>query len=165
VSDVELTDHTDLAKILVRAEPDGGLAASLSVPYGRAVHDADGALVVGTAPDAWLLLAPLGSAGSVSQRIEGLVDGEFVSVVDVTHGHTALRLTGSGAADVLAKLCAVDLSDAVTPSGSAVRTLLAGITATVIRDDAAGELSYLALCDRSYGQYLADVLADAGISR
>lgn len=162
MSDVELTDHTDLAKVLVRAEPDGRFAGALGVQCGHAVLDADGALVVRTAPGAWLLLAPAGSSSSMVRRTEALADGEFASVVDVTHGHTVLRLTGSAAASVLAKLCAIDLSDAVAPDGTAVRTLLAGINAAVIRDDAVAARSYLALCDRSYGEYLIDVLTDAG---
>jgi Sarcosine oxidase gamma subunit len=63
---------------------------------------------------------------------------------------------------VLRKLCPVDLADAVRPDGAVFRSLLAGLTATVIRDDVAGERSYLLQCARSYGQYLVDVLLDAG---
>lgn len=161
MSDFELADQTDLAKVLVRAEPDGTVAAALGVRYGHVKRDG-GDLVAGTTPGAWLLLSPAGSTGSVVQRIERLADGEFASVVDVTHGYTVLRLTGGGASIVLAKLCTIDPSDTVTPDGTAVRALLGGITATVMRDDADGECSYLVLCDRSYGRYLIDVLRDAG---
>jgi heterotetrameric sarcosine oxidase gamma subunit len=81
--------------------------------------------------------------------------------VDVTHAHWFGRLSGVGAASVLASVCAIDLADPVNPHGTTFRTLVAGIPATVIRDDIAGERSYLVLCDRSYGQYLIDTLTDA----
>ena len=168
MSEVTLTDCADWAKVLVRAAPDGSLADRLGVPHGLAARRsgdlavADDLLTVGWTPDGWLLLSADEPGAAIVERVESVVDGEFVSVVDVTHGHTVLRLTGPRAADVLAKLCAIDLAYTATPNGTAVRTLLAGITATVIRDDAAGEPSYLTLCDRSYGQYLGDVLADAG---
>lgn len=160
-----LADRTAAAKVLVRAAPDGRVAGTLGIPYGRASRDVPGmsagTLVVGLLPGGWLLVAPPGSASVVVQHVEAGRADEFASVVDVTHGHTLMRLTGSDAAGVLAKLCSIDLADAATPDGAAVRTLVAGLTATVIRDDA-GEPSYLLLCDRSFGRYLSDVLLDAG---
>jgi heterotetrameric sarcosine oxidase gamma subunit len=83
-------------------------------------------------------------------------------VVDVTHAHALLRLTGTAASGVLEKLCPVDLADPVTPDGAAFRSLVAGVTATVVRDDVEGGRSYLLQCGRSYGQYLRDALLDAG---
>ncbi|MPZ27906.1 MAG: hypothetical protein GEV12_16215 [Micromonosporaceae bacterium] len=215
--EVSATDCTDLAKVLVRADPGGALAAALDVPFGRAVRDGNDALVVRTAPDAWLLLAAADLATPLVRRVEALGAGEFASVVDVTHGHALARLTGTTAAVVLAKLCAIDLADPATPDGNTFRSLVAGVAVTVVRDDArpgrltagsagatpaggrdarpgrltvsptaslasldrsdalgsagatpAGgrdaerERSYLLLCDRSYRQYLRDVLTDAG---
>jgi heterotetrameric sarcosine oxidase gamma subunit len=162
VPEAKLTDCTDQPLVLVRADPGGALAAVLGVPNGRAARDGDGALVIRTAPDAWLLLAPPGTVTSAIRRIEALGEGEFASVFDVTHGHALVRLTGPAAASVLARVCAIDLADAATPDGTAFRSLVAGIAATVVRDDADGERSYLVQCDRSYGQYLVDVLTDAG---
>lgn len=162
VSGTDCTDRT--AKLLVRADPAGALAAALDVPFGRAVRDGDGALVARTAPDAWLLLAA-GPATPLVRRIEALGAGEFASVVDVTHGHALVRLTGTAAAAVLAKLCAIDLADPATPDGTAFRSLVAGVPATVIHDarpDTGPDRSYLVQCDRSYRQYLREVLTDAG---
>jgi heterotetrameric sarcosine oxidase gamma subunit len=135
VPDAKLTDCTDQPLVLVRADPGGALAAALDVPNGRAARDGDGALVVRTAPDAWLLLAPAATATSVVRRIEALGEAEFASVFDVTHGHALVRLTGPAAASVLARVCAIDLADAATPDGTAFRSLVAGIAATVVRDD------------------------------
>lgn len=161
MSDARLTDCTDWAKVLVRAAPAGSVAARLDVPFGRTTRDRAGVLVVRTAPDAWTLLASDGPADAVVNHMEALADGEFASVVDVTHGYALVQLTGAKAEPVLASLCAIDLADTTTPDGTAFRSLVAGIIATVIRDDEVGEPAYLLQCDRSYGQYLVDVLTDA----
>ncbi|MGH3383695.1 MAG: sarcosine oxidase subunit gamma [Nocardioidaceae bacterium] len=149
---LRLTDCTALAKVLVR----GG--DGLGVSYGRARRD--GSLLVGLLPDGWLVIAPPGSATDVVDRVEAGQDGGFRTVVDVTHAYTLLRLTGAATPAVLAKLCAIDLARA--PDCTTVRTLVAGINATVIRDDQGGSCSFLLLCDRSYGEYVSDVLLDAG---
>ncbi|HEX6335802.1 MAG TPA: sarcosine oxidase subunit gamma family protein [Jiangellaceae bacterium] len=162
MSELTITDCTDWTKVLVRAAPSSALAAALGTPYGRATRAADGALVVGTAPDGWLLLAPDAPAVSIVQRVATQAGPEFASIVDVTHGRALVRLSGTASRGVLAKVCAVDLADAAAPAGAAIRTLVAGITAMIVRDDEPGELSFLIESDRSYGEYLMDVLLDAG---
>ena len=62
----------------------------------------------------------------------------------------------------LATICAVNLADAATPDGSALRTSVAGLVTDLVRDDAGGVRSYLLHCERSSGQYLFDSLLDAG---
>lgn len=161
MSEVRLADCTGWTTVLVRAGRDGALAAALGVPHGRAARDGQGTLIVGTAPGAWLLLAPATPADRIVPGVEAVARGEFASVVDVTHGHVLLRLTGAEAPSVLAALCAADLSARTAPDGTALRTLIAGIPATLVRDDEDGVLSYLLACDRSYGRYLADVISDA----
>jgi heterotetrameric sarcosine oxidase gamma subunit len=163
-----LTDLTPLAKVVLRAPVDGAVQRALGVPFGRAARDAfpalDGALVVGSGPGEWLVLAPVGTAGEVREQLAGMLTGtgEFGSIVDLTHGRALLRLCGGTSADLLAKVCAVDLSDAVTPDGAAFRSSVAKLVTDVVRDDADGVRSYLLHCERSSGQYLADALLDAG---
>ncbi len=159
---VDLSDCTPLAKILIRGRPDGRLTAALGVRFGRTVRGADGLLVAGLLPEGWLVLGPPESGATMVRRLDAIGDDGFVSVVDVTHGLALVRLTGSAAAAVLAALCPIDLADAVTPDSTVFCSLVAGITATVIRDDLHGTRSYLLLCDRSCGQYLIDVLLDEG---
>jgi heterotetrameric sarcosine oxidase gamma subunit len=173
VSEVTVSADPDQATVLVRAEPDGAYNSELGVAPGRAIRGGDGVLVARPAPDAWMLLAPPGALAPVRTRMEALVQGRFASVVDVSHGYSLARLTGSGAASVLAQMCSIDMSDRVMPDGTVVRTLVAGIVATVIRDDAGAARSsvaqpapsYLVQCDRSYGRYLMDVLVDAAHPR
>jgi heterotetrameric sarcosine oxidase gamma subunit len=160
-----LTDCTPLAKVQLRAPIGGRLAASLPVPFGRAARDADGTLVVGSGPGEWLLLAPAGQASALASRLEDTAardPGESVTWVDLTHGRALLRLNGSSAASVLAKVCGIDLSDDVTPDGAAFRTSVAALATDIIRDDLGGTRSYLLHCERSSGQYLFDALLRAG---
>lgn len=158
---LRLADRTPLAKVLVRAATDGAVADRLGVPLGRASRDDQGTLVVGSGPGEWLLVSAPGSAAEVAGRVETDADG-FVSVLDLTHGRALVRLTGVAAAQTLNKVCAIDLSDRVTPDGTAFRSSVAKLATDVVRDDLDGVSSYLLHCERSSGQYLFDMLLDAG---
>ncbi len=163
--DLTLTDCTPLAKVLLRAPASGPAAAELGAPFGRTARDEAGALVAGSGPGEWLLLAPPGQAAAVAARLEGLAGragGDLVSVVDLTHGRALMRLTGPGAAGVLAAVCGIDLSDRFTPDGTAFRSTVAAVATDVIRDDVASVRSYLLHCERSSGRYLFDALVSVG---
>jgi heterotetrameric sarcosine oxidase gamma subunit len=162
VAELKITDCTPLAKTLVLASMGGELARTLGVPFGRAVRDAQGALVVGSGPGEWLLLSTPGTGAEVRERVEQVQEGELVSVLDATHGRALVRITGTRVPDLLAKVCAIDFSEAVTPNGAAFRSSVAKLLTDVIRDDLDEERSYLLHCERSSGQYLFDALIDAG---
>jgi heterotetrameric sarcosine oxidase gamma subunit len=160
-----LTDCTPLTKVQLRAPMGGEVAASLGVSFGRAARDPDGTLVVGSGPGEWLLLAPPGQAGALEPGLEkasAQAADESVTWVDLTHGRALIRLSGSSAAGVLAKVCGIDLSDGITPDGAAFRTSVAALATDVIRDDLGGTPSYLLHCERSSGQYLFGALLQAG---
>ena len=159
-----LADYTPLAKVAVRAEPDGKLAAGLGTRFGRTARDADASLVVGSGPGEWLVLAGIGEQDKLLTRLRGTAEesAEFASVIDLTHGRALVRLTGTHASDLLAKVCGVDLSDDFIPDGAAFRTSVAKLVTDVVRADEAGVPSYLLHCERSSGQYLFDALLDAG---
>ncbi len=161
-AELKITDCTPLAKVLVLAPSDGELAHALGVPFGRAARDEYGTLAVGSGPGEWLLLAPRGTAAAVMERIGAIQDGGLVSVFDATHGRALVRITGARAPDLLAKVCAIDLTDEVTPDGAAFRSSVAKLVADVVRDDREDSRSYLLHCERSSGQYLFDALIDAG---
>lgn len=163
VAALRLADHTPLAKVLVRAAPGGTVAAHLGVPFGRASRDRHGTLVIGCDPDGWLLLGPPGSEAAIASRLREVVDATPVSVLEIfSHARALVRLTGADAPRLLAKVCAVDLDDGVTPDGAAFRSSVAKVATDVVRDDVSGERSYLLHCERSCGQYLFDALMDAG---
>jgi sarcosine oxidase, subunit gamma len=160
-----ITDCTPLAKVALRGPGNGALAALLGVPFGQAARD-EGSLLVGSGPGEWLVLAPPGAAPQLAERLEAAAarsaPGEFVTVIDLTHGRALVRLTGRQSAQLLAKLCAVDLADDMTPDGAAFRSSVAGVATDVIRDDRDGTPSYLLHCERSSGRYLFGTLVSAG---
>jgi heterotetrameric sarcosine oxidase gamma subunit len=160
-----LTDCTPQAKVGVRAPVGGRAAAELGVPFGRAVREPGGTLAAGSGPGEWLLLAAPGGGPALAARVAGLAarcPGELVTATDVTHGRALIRLTGSHAADVLAKVCGIDTADGITPDGAAFRTAVAAVATDVIRDDTGGVPSYLLHCERSSGAYLFGELLAAG---
>ncbi len=163
-ADLTLTDLTPLTKIAVRAPYDGAVRDALGTPFGRAVADAMGRLVIGSGPGEWLVLAGVGDGttvqGQLDQAIAGL--GEFVSIVDLTHGRALVALTGTRSADLLAKVCGIDLADTAAPDGTAFRSSVARVVTDVVRHDTEGTLTYLLHCERSSGQYLFEALLDAG---
>jgi len=160
---LRLGDRSPLAKVLVRGAADGTVADRLGVPFGRTGRDEHGTLVVGSGPGEWLLVAAPGAASDVVARASADADGEeFVSVVDLTHGRALMRISGVAAEQTLNKVCAIDLSNRVTPDGTAFRSSVARLATDVVRDDLDGQRSYLVHCERSSGQYLFDVLLDAG---
>jgi heterotetrameric sarcosine oxidase gamma subunit len=161
-ADLRIMDCTPLAKVLVMASMDGGVARSLGVPFGRAAYDEHGTLVTGSSPGEWLLLAPSGADAEVARRVEETPDEGLVSVFDVTHGRALMRLTGAQTVDLLAKVCGIDFSEEITPDGAAFRSSVAKLVTDVVRDDRDGERSYLLHCEWSSGRYLFDALLDAG---
>ena len=117
-----------------------------SVPIGKALPVSDG-LVFSVAPDEWIAVG---------------VGDLPVDAVDITHVRAMFRLSGAGARRTLEHLCALDLSETMTPHGAAARTLVAGVATELIRDDVAGELSYLLLMSRSFAQHVWDRVGAVG---
>jgi heterotetrameric sarcosine oxidase gamma subunit len=157
-----VSDRTPWAKVLVHATEAGPYSRTAAVGFGRAARADDGVLEIGSGVGEWLLLGPVGSAGDLMARIAARTDAELVSVIDLTHGRALVRLTGGDAAAVVSKLCGIDLADEVTPNLAAFRSLVANVVTDVVRDDVFGGRSYLLHCERASGQYLFDVLVDAG---
>ncbi len=109
------------------------------------------------------LRAPVGrDLESGLASVAARAPGEHVTWVDLTHGRALMRLTGSRAASVLARVCGIDLSDEITPNGAAFRSSVASVATDMIRDDLGSTRSYLLHCERSAGDYLFRALLRAG---
>lgn len=168
---LRMSDLSLLAKIVIHGPIGGAVQDALGVGFGRigrpSTGPLSGALVIGSRPGEWLVLGAEGSGRHLLDATERAVPAidQFVSRVDVTSGRALLRLTGAAAPALLAKVCAINLSDGVVPDGAVFRSSVARVVAEVVRDDvddgSAGR-SYLIHCERSQGQYLADALIDAG---
>jgi len=133
------------------------------VPHGFAKHTEHGTMMVGSGPGEWLVV---GRQASVAAHLSAWADEQpgGCRVVDLTHGRAIFRLAGDAMFDVIAKVCAVDLSDDVRPNGSALRTSVASLAVDLVRDDMPdGAPAMLLHCERSSGRYLFETLLDAGI--
>jgi len=113
---------------------------------GTSTGDGD-ELVWSMSPGEWMVLGA---------RPEG-------DVVDLTHVRSMFRLTGDQAAELLNRICALDLSDGMFPTGASGRTLVAGVVTELVRDDVEDVPSYLILPSSSFGRYLWGTIEDAGV--
>ena len=59
-------------------------------------------------------------------------------------------------------MCSIDTAEAMFPDGAVCGASVARVACTLLRNDTAGERSYLILSPRSSGRYLFDALRDAG---
>lgn len=160
---LSVTDHTDTAKVVVRAAGDGPTAQALAVPFARerrvALAGGPERLVVGTRPGEWMIISGWGQVASIRRE---LPEDPAATVVDLTHGRALLRVTGTPSARLLAGLCNVDLSDDMTPDLAAFSGSVAGVMCDLVREDVHGARSYLICLDRSYAGWFGEVLVDAG---
>lgn len=147
---VRLRDRSHLAKYLVHAQH-----PVQSIRYGQSSTIGE-VLVAGTRPGEWLLL---GNRMEALRLAESAAD--IATRVDFTHGRALLSIEGPKAANALAKLCDLDLSDHMTPNGAVASGYVAGVVCDLIRRDEEGESAYLLLFDRSYGPYMSSVLETA----
>lgn len=162
---LQLADLTWLAKVAVKADANGAFSTRHPTSFGSARRPSADVLEIGSDPGGWLTIGPVGGAAELVERltVEVADAGELVSVIDLTHGRVLLRLSGDNSDAVLAKICAIDLADMVTPNLSAFRSSVAKLVTDVVRDDLVdGTRSYLLHCERSSGQHLFNCVVDAG---
>ena len=107
---------------------------------------ADDAVWLG--PDEWLVLGG---------REEDFPDA--AAAADVSANRVCLELSGPGAADVLARGCALDLHDSVFPPGRCAQTLVARAQVILLRT---GDDAFRLLVRPSFAPYLRAWLRDAG---
>ena len=150
-----LRDESRVPKLLVYEgfEPGGAVERQLGVGFGASAAGVGGPLICGVRPGEWLLLGE--GLGATSPAVGAVT-------ADLTHGMAMFRLSGPQARDVLAATCSVDTSEAMFPDGAVCGASVARVACTLVRNDVAGERSYLIVSPRSSGRYLFDALRDAG---
>jgi heterotetrameric sarcosine oxidase gamma subunit len=85
-------------------------------------------------PSAWLLMAPPDEPGALARRVKDAC-GDMASVVDQTQGRAVLRLSGSKARDVLARICRVDLHPRTFRPGCVAATPVAELPCLLYQRD------------------------------
>lgn len=132
----------------------------------RARRQADGALAARLAPSEVLLLGDLHGTGALTGR---LARSWAESPPRPPHGYPVPRqdshawflVTGGHAAAMFAKLCAVDLRPAKFAVRRIAQTMLAEVSAIVVRDDRGEVPAYHLLANSAAAEYLWDCLIDA----
>ena len=116
-------------------------------------------------PDEWLLIVPSGQEFEVEQRLRKALDGQHISVVNVSGGQTILELSGPKVREVLMKSTSYDVHPSNFPVGKAVGSNFAK-SQLVIRHT--GEDTWELLVRRSFSDYiwlwLQDACAEYGLA-
>ncbi|HZD53754.1 MAG TPA: sarcosine oxidase subunit gamma family protein, partial [Woeseiaceae bacterium] len=111
-------------------------------------------------PDEWLLVARGGEAEEIEQAIRELRPADpWLSLVDVSHSYTCVRLAGSHSRDLIAAGCALDLDPSSFHAGHCAQTLLA--RAQVLLRALDGNDSFEIWVRNSFARYLIQWLLDA----
>lgn len=116
-------------------------------------------------PDEWLLVVPSGTEFAVEQKLRAALDGQHISIVNVSGGQTLLELTGPKVREVLMKSSSYDVHPNNFPVGKAVGTVFAK-SQLVIRHT--GEDTWELVVRRSFADYvwlwLQDASAEYGLA-
>jgi len=107
-------------------------------------------------PDEWLILAA--PSDPIAAVLSQALQPRPHSLVDISHRHTAIELTGAAAADVLNAGCPLDLDTTAFPVGTCTRTVLAKSEMILWRVDAE---KFRLEVTRSFAPYVRRFLLEA----
>jgi heterotetrameric sarcosine oxidase gamma subunit len=157
---LELQGEAAALASLVRTATDQGSAGALELEPRRAGHAADGTWWCPLTPTHVLALAEPSGAGRLRESVAGAaaVLDSSLTVVEVTCGLAAMTLAGPGAAELLARFCAIDVRPAVTPVAGFRPGSVARTPGYLLRER---EDELLVLVGWALGHYLWRVVADA----
>jgi sarcosine oxidase subunit gamma len=142
--------------LLAKVGPIAGLTLDMAINR-RTTSGGRAAMRLG--PDEWLLCGPEEEATQILLDVENAVAGLHHSLVDISHRHVALSVSGRRAADAINSGCPLDLSSAAFPTGHATRTLLGKAEVILARTDDGP--TFEIECARSFAAYVGDFLLEA----
>ena len=106
------------------------------------------------------LLQPVSEASSDRPASEAVAAG--VWPLYCQHSHAWLQLAGEPRAEVMAKLCGVDLSEAAFPPGSVAQTQAARVSVIIAaHQDENDQPAFSMFVDQSLARYLWEAIEDA----
>lgn len=169
---LHLSELADVGKVILRGDPSDAAftaavreALEIDLPQAPNTSSETPPLsALWLAPDEWMLVCAGGSEADVTGALEAALSGHHAAVVDVTDSRTVLCLSGSGARDLLAKGCALDLSPRAFALGDVAQSMLAKAAVILHQTVDDGEESgpvFDIYVGRSFTDYLWHWLADA----
>jgi heterotetrameric sarcosine oxidase gamma subunit len=160
----ELTGF-ELVQVMARRGQWGATDQACKEAYGKPAParpqaiEAEGALLVWSGPDQFLVLSARGSAMERAR----LAFARMASLSEQSDGRSLLRIAGPRARDMLAKVCSLDLHPAVFPVGAAAATSIDHTSVNLWRgDDSSGEAVFHLLVFGTFAESLWHTLLDSG---
>lgn len=98
--------------------------------------------------------------GHICEKLAGFNQATTTDVYKVQRADAAFLLSGSEVLNMLSELCMLDLRDSALASNTVVMTQVAGISATLLRQQLKGKQVYRIWCDGTYGPYMWDMLLE-----
>jgi heterotetrameric sarcosine oxidase gamma subunit len=164
---VALADSSSCGKMTVQGDRAGALLQRLfDLPELAVSSGADypTASIYRLRQDLFFAATAPAETESVSRQLtEAAAQADtLVSITDMTHAWSEIRVLGPTAPTLLSKVCGLDFHPAMFLDGMVQRTSVAKITQLIIRRDS-GSLPVFALWGaRSLAVYLWDVITEAG---
>jgi sarcosine oxidase subunit gamma len=167
----ELKDF-ELVQVMARRGQWNAVAQACTEAHGKPAPakpqavEANGALLVWSGPDQFLVLSARGQ-GSATERAR-LAFAGMASLSEQSDGRSLLRISGKRVRDMLAKVCSLDLHPAVFPVGAAAATSIDHTSVNLWRGenrnagDRGGEAVFYLLVFATFADSLWHTLLDSG---
>jgi sarcosine oxidase subunit gamma len=97
---------------------------------------------------------------NLTNKLTTLNQSITTGVYQVTRVDAAFLLSGSQVLNLLSELCMLDLRDSSFGTNELVMTQVAGISATILRQQLSHEQVYRIWCDGTYGAYLWEIFLE-----
>jgi heterotetrameric sarcosine oxidase gamma subunit len=158
---VALADETANGKIRVEGEEAEAVWGPREVEIGgRVVVDSLHAYRLRS--DCFFVSTPPGRDIPARRTLMDRASDRFVTVTNLTHAWSEIRVVGSAASTLMSRVCGLDFEGGAFPDGVAKQTSVARTTQLVIRRDAVDLPAYSILGARSLASYLWDIFMEAG---
>ena len=164
----ELTDF-ELLQVMARRGQWGAVAQACTEAYGKAAPakpqavETEGALLVWSGPDQFFILSARTAGGNSAMGTARSAFAGTASLSEQSDGRSLVRISGSRARDMLAKVCSLDLHPAVFPVGTAAASSIDHTSVNLWRGkDVGGEATFYLLVFATFAESLWHTLLDSG---
>ncbi|VVQ35446.1 hypothetical protein PS943_04336 [Pseudomonas fluorescens] len=167
LQDCGLVDFSDLARVGFRgmqsAEYLQKRGFELPERPNQAVVQTDGSYVARLSATEYLILGSLQDRGQriADEEARWELDHQANYLLPRHDSHAWLQLSGVHIAEIMAKLCGVDLRTQAFKPGDVVQTSAARINVIIINVGLDNVPCFQILCDRASQEYFADAVLDA----
>jgi len=156
-----------LVQVMARRGRSGDLAAAaqahfgVATPYGPNAVQAEGATLIWSGPDQFLVLTRDGGDGALMEKLRQPFAG-LASLTDQSHARALIRIGGPQARAMLAKLSSIDLHPQAFPPGAAAATSIDHTSVNLWRgSDSDGQATFNLLVFATFAESLWHTMLDS----